>query len=170
MAKRFGDVLRGPLLNEMYQKYQTWLDRPISERYGNVGTGQERSPSVLIAIVPFGVDLPAGTTGYRVRSNQRNRAQLSSAIGARASTTLTDAVFSPGFTPAKVKMKVVTGSTRATSDVTGRPYKKYTGESYMHPFGQTGTEKEFEAFENIVAAATGTNRRFSYAPERFKLS
>lgn len=167
MAKRYSDITRGPLLAQMYQRYKTWQDRPLEDRFQNVGNGGDRSPTVIIAVVPFGYDLPGSSTGYRVKSNTRNRGQLGTAVGARATTTLTDAVLGAGFTPAKVKMKVVTGTTVATSEITGRRYLKTNGESYLHPYGQTGTEKEYEAFEAIVAAATGANRRFSYSPERF---
>lgn len=169
MARRFGDLKRGPLLNQMYTRYKQWEDRPLEERFNGVGNGPERSPTVFLGLEPFGRDLP-GTAKYRVRSNQRNRGQFSTAVGARVTTTLTDATPNPGFVPALIKMKVVTGSSVVTSEITGRRYKKSLGESYQHPFGQAGTEREFEAYEAIVAAISGTNRRFSYSAERFRLN
>lgn len=171
MPRRYSDILRGPLLNLAYQKRQTYLARPMEERGQNIGRGTPRSPLVYVAVVPFGMDLPTGTTGYRSRSNQRNRTRLSGAVGTRAvSPPPASATFNGGFTPAKIRLFVKTGVAVAkTSAVTGIRYLRQPGENYLHPFGQTGTEKEFDAFETIAAALISDTNRVTYSAERFSL-
>lgn len=170
MGRRYSDIMRGPLLQEAYTRRQTYLNRPIADRNAGVGTGQPRSPSVSIAVAPFGVDLPAGTTGFIVRSNTRNRTRLGGAVGARAvAPPPATATRNAGFVPAKIRAFYPTGSIAKTSEITGIRYLKYNGESYMHPFGETGTEREYEAFNEIstaIVAGVGT-ARVSYSPEKF---
>lgn len=171
MPRRFSDIERGPLLNLAYQARQAYANRDQSKRGLNIGKGTPRSPVVFAAVAPFGIDLPSGVTGYRVRTNQRNRTQLGSAVGARAvSPPPNTATFNGGFTPAKIKLFVKSGTpVPETSKITGLRYARQSGTSYMHPYGQTATEREFEAFESMAIGLLSERNLVTYAPEKFSL-
>lgn len=173
MARRFSDINRGPLLNQAFANLQAYRNRSISERnaLSTVGTRQS-SPRVLVAVDPFGESLPTGVTGYRVRSNERNRAQLADDVGLNAAVPApTTARFEPGFLPAQIKLFVQTSRSPATSRMTGIRYMRSVGANFSFPFGrQAATDLEWEVFNQIAASATSTNAnsRVSYRPEKFR--
>lgn len=172
MSRRYRDINRGPLLAEAYQKKQAYDARPIADRNAGVGTGQARSPVVLVALKPFGIDVPTGVTGFIEKSNQRNRTRLGTAVGTHATAPPgANAQREGGYIPARVKAFFKTGSTAATSKQTGIRYLRQNGESYSHPFGQQAdNEREYEAYNEILTAlvAGGGNVQVSYSPERFR--
>lgn len=173
MPRRYSDIMRAPLLQEAYTKKKAYEDRPISERYGGVGEGTPKSPTVLVAVEPFGEALATGVTGYIVRSNQRNRTQLQAAIGTYAKAPPGgDAVREGGFQPSMLKVTIISGSGVATtSKITGIKYLKYNGQSYQHPFGQAAaTDREYVVFGTLAAALALSNptARVGYKPEKFR--
>lgn len=173
MPRRYSDIMRAPLLQEAYQKKKTYEDRPLTERFGGVGDGTPKSPVVWVAVKPFGEDLPSGVAGYIVRSNQRNRNQLSASIGTHAvAPPGATAVREGGFQPSLLKVSLITGSgIPTTSKITGIKYLKYNAQNFQHPFGQAATtDREYETFGTIAAAiATATpTARVSYKPEKFR--
>lgn len=173
MPRRYSDIMRAPLLQEAYQKKKTYEDRPLTERFGGVGDGTPKSPTVWVSVKPFGEELPSGAGGYIVRSNQRNRNQLSATIGTRAvAPPPATAVKEGGFQPALLKVSIITGNGIATtSKITGIKYLKYNAQNFQHPFGQSGTtDREYETFGELAAAISSAtpSARTSYKPEKFR--
>lgn len=173
MARRYGDINRGPLLNAAHTARQAYLARDIAARNATSQVGQRTSsPGVFVLLKPFGQTLAGENDSYRCRTNQRNRAQLRDEIGARATDVAGDSTFlvSGNFNPATLKLFVKTSSTVATSRVTGIRYLRSNGQNYSHPFGPVSTtEKEYQAF-NVIASAlrnASPNNKVSYKPEKF---
>ena len=172
MARRYSNIRQGAILNAALNRYIQHLTDV--DRTPNVGGGRDRSPTIELALTPFGFDIDAGTA-VRGTTTQRSRTLMQSAVGARGITPTTGIINQriPGFKPARAVLFVGTGaSTVATSEITGLRYLKYGGESYSHAFGQNAsTDQEFDAFSEIRTAllAGGANRRVSYQAEQRKL-
>ena len=108
-------------------------------------------------------------------SNQRRWSTISSALGTRVKTTITgsETAFKiPNFyNPRAVFTYGIsrTGSVR-TSQITGRSYKNYGGDSAVSQFGLvTAGDTPASEFAAIKAAFIGTttNRRVSYVPPSY---
>ena len=173
MARRYSRIRQGAILNAALNRYVQHLTD--IDRVPNVGGGRDRSPTIELAITPFGFDIDAGVA-IRGTTTQRSRTLMQAAVGTRGITPAGGIAVQriPGFKPAKAVLFVGTGaSTVATSQVTGIRYLKYNGESYSHAFGQNAaTDQEFDAFSEIRTAllAGGANRRVSYQAEQRKLT
>lgn len=172
MARRYSDISRGPLLAQANQRRIQYITRDISERNATSRIGERASsPGLFVLVKPFTHTLAGANDSYRVRTNQRNRQQLGSKVGNRATETGADTTFliNGNFTPAKIKLFVKTSSRPATSRITGMRYLKAVGENYSHPFGPaTATEKQLEAF-NIIASDLrndSPNNKVTYSPEK----
>lgn len=173
MARRYGDINRGPLLNAAHTARQNYLSRDIATRNATsrVGT-RTSSPGVFILVKPFGQTLTGDNDAYRVRTNQRNRAQLRDEVGTHAVDLSGDSTYlvSGNFTPAKVKLFVKTGSTVVNSRITNIRYLRQNGQNYSHPFGSAvANDKEYQVFNAIASTLRNASpaNRVTYSSEKF---
>lgn len=138
------------------------------ERQGN------RPPQQITYARPFlsGV----GTDFYlEAGSNQNRWGTISAALGARVKTTL--AVGETGlkipnfYNPRAVFTYGISGTgTARTSQITGRSYKDYGGDSAVGQFGATGAGQSPEAEFILIRAdfvGTSDDRRVSYVPPSY---
>lgn len=167
------DYTQFPATDEInvYKRYLS--DSTVREFDGN--NGQSQNGKLRVGLEPFG--FPTGTE-YLTQVSVSNRAYtylqtlaFAVELGLTApGASLANYQSRPGFKAAKVtlaKRESVTSVAKDKNKVTGRAYKKRTGETYTLPFGRTaGTDTEFEIQQEILAAASATHA-LSFGREGF---
>lgn len=164
MANRYSDIRRGAQLNDALTKYISYLQTP---RVPNLNSRGARPQQQNVFVVPFNFDLAtdeviplrASQDGVNVLAtfinNAATNAELLTTIGSKQPVSNT------GFKPAKVVYfrNTTRSVTVATSDITGRKYLKYAGDTYTAPFGRkTATDDQndcFNAIKGLILAQTG---------------
>jgi hypothetical protein len=170
MGRRFQNIKNGERFKQALDRYKTWQSEAYTRLNNGVGTGQAKSPLIAIELEPFGRDLGGDKALAKVTTDARSN--VGTAVGTRVIAATATAVKIAGFKPARIVAFIGTGSSVATtSEITGMRYLKYSGKSYTHPFGRTGTDLEYDSFNAIAAAFLNgqQNRRVSYQAEQWRL-
>jgi hypothetical protein len=169
-GKRFSRILSAAKYYPAIDNYIKYITE-AARRGANVGNGRPRPESALAYLKPFSLDLP--NTIYAQVSG--NAATLTARRGATDNRVLTAlATGNTGiridrFRAARAVIRTGMGpGTKATSKITGMPYKDYGGVSTSIPFGRnSATDTEGEAFASIRQAIQGavSNSQVSWLKE-----
>jgi hypothetical protein len=166
----YSRVLQGARKPEARTKYLAFL-AGTATRADKIGTRGKRPPSIKLAVVPFGLALPAtveqecsaskvAVVAFQTSDDIKSRVKQRIASGAQAGVTLTitgttiDTVKDVRVTPARVIRKIYDTDTAVakTSETTGLRYGYKKSTSLSMPFGSKGaTDKESDAFAAIAA-------------------
>lgn len=161
---------------KQYYKYKTDPDvRALPE-----GSAQEQGARQRVGVSPFGALLPndeAFIVGVSDRSLKKvegggtDFGGLDTVYGVK-DTILPTYRRQPGFIPAKVvfaeKLATPQAVSKEKNRITGRAYKKRTGETFTFPFGKTGdTSSEFER-QNAIVTQVEEKYAVTFKPERLK--
>ncbi|MEM8777783.1 MAG: hypothetical protein AAGF26_02695 [Cyanobacteria bacterium P01_G01_bin.49] len=161
------------------------LDRYAQYKAGKIKPEYVRDPEslpkgeVLKYILPFGKDLSTGQQ-YQVTMSQRVQDKLSTLVGntsvfnhAAGTVAPENILVNLSFEPARAIIRQKGGNkTDEFSKITGQKYKKSaTNDSYVVPFGRTGTVRQTDQASTITAALTQADNikaSASFTPERFR--
>lgn len=166
---------------EPYRKYLEWTQDETKRRRPD-GATPAKGRNVKVGIKAFGlaavedagdeviikvnnrvytiVPASGGTVG-----NHALMGWTVAAAGAALPSTFTPKA---GFKAAKaIIAPLLANAVSEISDITGRPYKRNSENSYTVPFGKAGTKKsEFEQQDAILLAVTGAS--ITFTPERLR--
>ncbi len=152
------------------RKYADWKE---GEGPVRTITRPDLGTSLNAGVIAFG--LPDTDAAAKIQFSWNTRAKTYfDGLGDKAlfgieTTTLTDYNENNSFVPAKVNLAVKGSTITATSDITGRKYKRNQGNSYTIPLGQTGTVKHFqEAVQGLLDASIAGTHFISASPEEWR--
>lgn len=152
------------------RKYADWKE---GEGPVRTITRPDLGASVNAGVIAFG--LPDTNAAAKIQFKWNTRAKTyfdglgSKALFGIETATLTDYNENGSFVPAKVNLTIKGSKVAATSDLTGRKYKKNQGNSYTIPLGQTATVKHFrEAVQGLLDSAIDATHFISASPEEWR--
>lgn len=157
-----------------YRKFYEWKTDP-EKRKLDPASIQLQGERVLVGIKSFGK--PFTELGYKVRYSGRADAAKTTVVNNGAvfgheideSAIIAGFGAKGGFRPAKAifanKLANPVAVSAANNKITGRAYKRRTGETYTIPFGKTVAEdSEFGRQDVILVGAN--NHTVTFTPER----
>lgn len=156
-----------------YRKYQQWKQDPEQRKLPD-GSAQNQGARVAIGLYPFGLPAVEGNKSL-VKMSGRTHALLNGLGGAVYNHLVGDlSTVKPNtaLIPAKaiLAVKLSNSITVPASDnrITGRSYKKRTGETYTIPFGKgADTDYEFEVQNQIISDRAATHA-VTFTPEKLQ--
>jgi hypothetical protein len=119
-------------------------------------------------LLPFGAE--AADTPAIVTFSSRSQAALGTAFETAAKLSeVSNGVQYQGFFPAQARIfrTTTTGTTNATSQITGIPYKKKSGRNYTLPFGKDGTDTVEKTVRAKIIAESTESDSISFDSEEF---
>lgn len=158
------------------RKYQDYKAGKVSVTYTRATSS---NPGNIDEVSLQTFALPAANTArYIVPISSRAKTNYTTAGVSTAELNISDpiaggAVEIFGYTPARVTIANVTGTTATTvaSKLTGKPYKKKATATYTFPFGSKATNGSFSEVKAAITAAvaaSGGNKGVSFKPEIFR--
>lgn len=176
MGSRFGDIQRGPELQDAYNKLDAWRKLPTAQKkaaYAAVAkpaADRVKTERVIVWIQPFGASrdgiyyetkIPAAAqAGEGGTEATAVRALIDGRFTAAAPAGATDVIIEmPKFRFAQVRISRKTGEVpNSVSRITGRPYKKIRTNSMSGSFGKNAAQNDyFAAVKAIKALPAYTN-------------
>jgi hypothetical protein len=151
------------------RKYADWKE---GETTRDTIIRPDLGASVDVGVIAFGLLFADAEAKIQFKLNGRansfhNGLSAASSFGIEKAT-FTDYNANPGFNPAKVILKVKGSKVAATSEITGRKYRKNQGASYTVPHGQTTALKSYQGAVNAIMDSALKDTHFmSFVPERF---
>ncbi|EAZ89082.1 hypothetical protein [Crocosphaera chwakensis] len=150
-------------------KYAKWKEgETVREIAAREASGGEKS----VGLIAFG--LPSTDAGSQILVTTTNRAfdkfKTNADFSKLGITDVTTGYNTNGsFVPAKLTLTVRGTKVSATSDITGRKYKKNQGQTYTLPIGQTETVKYFqEKVAQLVSSQLNVDYFLSAQPEQWR--
>lgn len=156
-----------------YRKYKEWKQDPEKRKLPDASK-QSTGPRQQIGLYAFGLDF-ADANKIKTPISGRVKTWLDSQTGIKDACNFLAGDISglnknTALQPAKAHLAIKRGSpqsvTAAENKITGRAYKRNTGETYTVPFGPGAAgDREFAVQGEILAAASSL-AVVSFTPER----
>lgn len=154
------------------RKYAEWKEGDAPDR--SINKPSLGAP-VDAGVIAFGLDYTDPNAKIQFTWNTRAKTfydgRAEKALFGLELTTFTDYNVNGSFVPAKVTVanRIDNPGQAIPSGITGRKYKKRTGESRTIPLGQTATIKHFQAaVEGLLDSTLNDQHAISVKPEQWR--